>query len=189
MVFLHKAMYSFEIDTLPITEVYRNYGIIDPKIMDTIIGKEFMDDKDTKRGHLMSDYIYINHSSSELIKFIKDVASNFLDMNNYKHNKDIWYMDIIRYKLNNDTYPITSGLAWHCENDNYSNLITVLIYLRLDEGIRNGNLGYIDKYGVKKTIQIETNTIIVMDGTVQHRPENPTGSGLRDLIAISFKKY
>ena len=37
-------------------------------------------------------------------------------------------MDVIRYNLNNDIKGIDSGLAWHCENDNYPNVITLLSY-------------------------------------------------------------
>ena len=95
-------------------------------------------------------------------------------------------MDIIRYNLNNDNKSINSGLAWHCENDNYPNLITVLMYLRVDEGVKNGNLGYIDSNNVKQTLMINTGTTIIMDGRVVHKPDNPTGTGKRDLIAVSF---
>ena len=77
--------------------------------------------------------------------FIRDVASNFLSLKEINHYKEIWYMDCIRYELENDVKGIKSGLAWHCENDNYPNLITVLLYLRKDEGVKNGNLRYKNK--------------------------------------------
>ena len=98
-------------------------------------------------------------------------------------------MDVIRYNLSDDTKPVSSGLAWHCENDNYPNLITVLLYLRVDKDIKGGNLGYIDSHGIKQTIMIDAGTIIIMDGNVVHKPDNPLGSGKRDLIAVSFEKY
>ena len=47
-------------------------------------------------------------------------------------------MDVIRYNLNNDIKGIDSGLAWHCENDNFPNVITVLMYLHIDERIKEG---------------------------------------------------
>ena len=58
-------------------------------------------------------------------------------------------MDVIKYKLVNDTKRIDSGLAWHCENDNYPNVITVLLYLTLDDEIKEGNLRYKDKHNKK----------------------------------------
>ena len=36
-------------------------------------------------------------------------------MNGFEHNKDKWYMDVIRYNLENDVKRVESGLAWHCE--------------------------------------------------------------------------
>ena len=48
-------------------------------------------------------------------------------------------MDVIQYNLQDEQKRVKSGLAWHCENDNGDNLISVLLYLRLDEGVSNGN--------------------------------------------------
>jgi len=190
MIYLHKKMYSFDIDTLPKTEVFRNTALIDPNTINYIV-----EDETVKREHFGYDFSdkskrdidYKN--KKDIILFMKEVASNFLYMKNYNHNKDEWYMDIIRYNLDNDLKPINSGLAWHCENDNYSDLITVLIYTRFDSGIINGNLEYIDSYNVKQTLKIETNTVIIMDGNIQHCPEDPIGTGKRDVIIVSFKKY
>ena len=109
-------------------------------------------------------------------------------MNGYLHNKDKWYMDVVRYKLENETKRIKSGLAWHVENDNYPNVITVLMYLRLDKDVIDGNLRYKDKHNVKKVLEICSGTTVIMDGNVPHKPQDPYGSGLRDLIIISFEK-
>ena len=178
---LHRAMYSFALNTTPYTtEVFRNIHILDPNSMDIICSKE----KKEKREHLMYEHNYKDYDDN--ILFIKEVASEFLRIKNYAHNKDEWYMDIIRYNLDSETNPVESGLAWHCENDNQEKLITVLMYLRADKTIQDGNLGYIDSFGVKQLLMIESGTIIIMDGNVCHRPQNPTGTGTRDLIAVSF---
>jgi len=179
---LHKEMYSFTLNTSYNTVVFRNTYILDPNIMDLICNCE----KKDKREHIMYDY-KIKDNDDE-IKFIKDVASEFLEFKNYKHNDKEWYMDIVRYNLDNETKPVDSGLAWHCENDQSDNLelITVLMYLRIDNTIRDGNLDYIDSHGIEQIINIEPGTIIIMDGRVEHKPQDPVGSGLRDLIAISF---
>jgi len=105
---------------------------------------------------------------------------------NIPHNKSIWYMDLVRYKLNYSG-PIDSGLVWHNENMNFPDLITVLCYLRKDESIKDGNLLYRDKDNNEKKINISSGTTIIMDGRVEHLPEEVNGKGQRDLIIVSFK--
>ena len=96
-------------------------------------------------------------------------------------------MDIIQYNLFNNKN-IGSGLAWHCEEDNYPNLITVLFYLRKDKTIRDGNLKYKDKNNNIKILNIKSGTTIIMDGKVKHKPQKCSGTGCRDTIIISFRK-
>ena len=95
-------------------------------------------------------------------------------------------MDVIRYNLQDEQKRVKSGLAWHCENDNGNNLISVLLYLRLDEGVKDGNLRYKDIDGQKQMIDIRSGTTIIMDGNVPHKPQDPYGTGRRDLIIVSF---
>ena len=95
---------------------------------------------------------------------------------------------VIRYQLKDDTKRVKSGLAWHCENDNYPNVITVLMYLRIDDRIKEGNLMYKDKDNNKLMLEIKNGTTVIMDGNVPHKPQDPYGSGKRDLIITSFKK-
>ena len=109
-------------------------------------------------------------------------------MNGFKHNREKWYMDVIRYSLENDVKRVESGLAWHCENDNYPNVITVLMYLRIDDGIKDGNIRYKDKNDVKYVLPLKSGTTVIMDGNVPHKPQDPYGSGKRDLIIVSFEK-
>jgi len=167
-----------KINTLHPTKIYRD-SIIDPSIMDKII-----ESSDKKRNVIFKDYSDFNSNH----KFIKDLCSYFLEHHGFSHKKDKWYMDIIRYKLNNDTKRIKSGLAWHCENDNYPNVITVLLYLRIDEGIIDGNIRYKDKDNKKQILKINSGTTVIMDGNVPHKPQDPYGTGIRDLIIVSFEK-
>ena len=97
-------------------------------------------------------------------------------------------MDVIRYNLKNEMKGVSSGLAWHCDSDNGNNLITVLLYLRLDDTIIDGNLRYKDINNTKQIIPICSGTTIIMDGNVPHKPQNPYGTGKKDLIIVSFKK-
>lgn len=182
MIYLDHRRSMFKLDTPYDTKVFRNYSIVDPLIIE-----ELVEDETMNREHY--DFSYQTPDiNTHIINAIHTIASDFLDMFNYNHKKNVWYMDVIRYNLNN-TEPVSSGLAWHCENDNYPDLITVLLYLRVDKDIKGGDLGYIDSQGVAQTIMINTGTIIIMDGCVVHKPGNPSGSGKRDLIAISFEKY
>ena len=167
-----------KLDTLHPTEVYSDY-LVDPSIMNSI----FKDTKE-KRKVVFYDYTYKDYHTN----FIKDISSGFLTMNGYKHNPDIWYMDVIRYNLQEEEKRVKSGLAWHVENDNYPNVITVLMYLRLDEGIKDGNLRYKDKKNIKRVLEIKSGTTVIMDGNVPHKPQDPYGTGKRDLIIVSFKK-
>jgi hypothetical protein len=166
------------LNTLYPTEVYSDY-LVDPSIMDSIF-----EDTTEKRKVVFYDYTNTNHYTN----FIKEISSQFLKMNDHGHNPDEWYMDVIRYNLQGEEKRVKSGLAWHVENDNYPNVITVLMYLRLYEGIIDGNLRYKDRDNVKKVLEICSGTTVIMDGNVPHKPQDPYGSGLRDLIIVSFKK-
>tara|TARA_B100000035_G_scaffold297301_1_gene289964 strand:+ start:79 stop:609 length:531 start_codon:yes stop_codon:yes gene_type:complete len=163
------------------TIVYKDY-LLDPSIMDNLPNDK---NKKDKRNVIFYDY---SEKYNYYCNFVRDIASGFLEMNGFEHNKNKWYMDIIRYRLNNDTKRVSSGLAWHCENDNYPNVISVLLYLTLDEGIKEGNLRYKDKYNNKIVLQIKSGTTVIMDGNVPHKPQDPYGTGKRDLVIISFEK-
>lgn len=163
------------------TIVYKDY-LLDPSIMDKLPNDK---NKNDKRNVIFYDY---SEKYNYYCNFVRDIASGFLEMNGFKHNKNKWYMDIIRYRLNNDTKRVSSGLAWHCENDNYPNVISVLLYLTLDEGIKEGNLRYKDKHNNKLVLQIKSGTTVIMDGNVPHKPQDPYGNGKRDLIIMSFEK-
>ena len=160
------------------TKIFDDY-IIDPSIMTNLI-----EESDEKRYAEIYDYTEFNYYH----RFIRDVCSNFLELNGFFHNKEKWYMDIIRYKLKNVTKRVKSGLAWHCENDNGRNLITVLMYLTIDSGIKDGNIRYKDKDNIKRVLNVKSGTTIIMDGKVHHKPQDPYGTGYRDLVIISFEK-
>ena len=169
-------MYS--LNTFYPTKVFDDY-IIDPSIMTNLI-----EESDKKRKVVMYDYTEFNYYH----RFIRDVCSDFLELNGFFHKKDKWYMDIIRYKLKDVTKGVKSGLAWHCENDNGQNLITVLMYLTIDSGIKDGNIRYKDKNNIKKVLNVKSGTTVIMDGKVPHKPQDPYGTGYRDLVIISFEK-
>ena len=169
----------YVLNTLYPTIVYNDY-LVDPLIMKYLI-------KDKKGKRNVVYYSHTDNYNSYRI-FIRDICSEFLKMNNFDHDRDKWYMDVIRYKLDDDTKRVKSGLAWHCENDNYPNVITVLMYLRIDDRIKEGNLMYKDKDNNKLMLEIKNGTTVIMDGNVPHKPQDPYGSGKRDLIITSFEK-
>ena len=164
----------YRLDTSYPTIIFEDY-FIDPSIMDHVIKK-----KNKKR---ISQQLWYKDKYNPYVSFICDIASNLLN-----HNRDIWYIDLIRYQFNNVKKPVKSGLAWHCENDNDDNLITVLFYLHIDETIKEGNLMYKDKDNVKNILTIKSGITVIMDGRVLHKPQDPYGLGKRDLIIVSFRK-
>ena len=168
-----------KLNTKHLTLIYDDY-LIDPSIINKLIEKT-----NKKRNKVEYDY---TDKFNPYLSFIRDVLSEFLNSYYINHNKNKWYMDVIRYNLKNDTKRIDSGLAWHCENDNFPNVITVLLYLRIDDGIIDGNLRYKDVNGTKKILPLKSGTTIIMDGNVPHKPQDPYGTGLRDLVIISFEK-
>ena len=109
---------------------------------------------------------------SETNQMVVNTCSDFLSKHGFTHNSDKWTMDVIRYNLQDEQKRVKSGLAWHCENDNGNNLISVLLYLRLDEGVSNGNLRYKDIDGKKQMIDIRSGTTIIMDGNVSQTPRS-----------------
>ena len=169
----------YVLNTLYPTIVYNDY-LVDPLIMEYLI-------KDKKGKRKVVYYSHTDNYNSYRM-FIRDICSAFLKMNNFDHDRDKWYMDVIRYKLDDDTKRVKSGLAWHCENDNYPNVITVLMYLRIDDRIKEGNLLYKDKGNNKLMLEIKNGTTVIMDGNVPHKPQDPYGSGKRELIIMSFEK-
>jgi len=169
----------YNLDTFYPTIIHEDY-LLDPSIMDLLI---------TDKGKKRNATLYAsNDKHNPHLAFIRDITSGFLEMNDFKHNKNKWYMDVIRYQLNNDTKGIDSGLAWHCENDNCEDVITVLMYLHLDETIKDGNLRYKDKNNNKQVLEIKSGITVIMDGNVPHKPQDPYGTGKRDLIIMSFEK-
>ena len=62
------------------------------------------------------------------------------------------------------------------------------MYVRLDDTIIDGNLRYKDKDNKKQVIKIQSGMTIIMDGDVPHKPQDPYGTGRRDLIIVSFQK-
>jgi len=170
---------AYRLNTTHDTIVFPDTPLLYPEVIHEIMGpKEYVLDK-------QAYYYKDKEIPQELIK-IRDDISEFLQEQGFSHNATIWYADLIRYKLENSE-PVDSGLVWHSENMNYPDLITVLCYLRKDETVLAGGLRYQDKDGSKKVICVSSGTTVIMDGHVLHKPENPYGTGQRDLIIVSFR--
>jgi hypothetical protein len=164
------------------TAIIHDDYILDPSIMDNLI-------KDTWKKRNKEEYDYTG-KFNPYHRFIQEITSEFLNLHGFQHNKDKWYMDVIRYKLENEIKGVKSGLIWHCENDVaiYRNVVSVLMYLRIDDGVKEGNLRYIDKNNNKLILKVNNGMTVIMDGNVYHKPQDPYGSGVRDLIIMSFEK-
>jgi len=166
------------LDTYYPTIVHEDY-LVDPSVIDII-----SEGSEEKRK-----VVYFHHrETTPTHEFIAEICSGFLSQNGFQHNRNEWFMDVIRYNLKDETKKVKSGLAWHCENDNYPNVITILMYLRIDESLKDANLCYKDKTNEKRVIELKSGTTVIMDGEVPHKPQDPYGTGRRDLIIMSFKK-
>ena len=170
---------AYHLNTSHDTVVYPDTPLIEPEVIHEIMGPK--EDVLDKKVYWYKD----KDIPQELIK-IRDDVSSFLRTHGFNHNDNIWYADLVRYKLDNSE-PVDSGLVWHYENMNYPDLITCLCYLKKDESLEGGNLRYKDKNNEKKVIQVSTGTTVIMDGRVEHKPEAVSGTGQRDLIIISFQ--
>ena len=155
-------------------------ALVEPNVIDSL-----SESKGEKRHNTYHEYYDTMNVTKQSVVY---TCSDFLEEYGFKHKRYKWSMDVIRYNLQNETQRVDSGLAWHCENDNGGNLITVLLYLRLDDTIIDGNLQYIDKDNKIQVITIQSGTTIIMDGNVSHKPQDPYGTGKRDLIIVSFQK-
>ena len=68
------------VNTIHPTKVYRDY-IVDPSMMEKIVEKS-----GKKRSVTFKDYRYDNSDHNH--KFIKEVCSEFLELNGFNHNKE-----------------------------------------------------------------------------------------------------
>ena len=159
--------------------------VFDKPLVDPAIIESLSESKGEKRHTTYHDYSCTMDINKLSVVY---TCSDFLEEHGFKHKRYKWSMDVIRYNLCNETQRVDSGLAWHCENDNGNNLITVLMYVRLDDTIIDGNLRYKDNDNRKQVIQIQSGTTIIMDGDVPHKPQDPYGTGRRDLIIVSFSQ-
>ena len=180
-------------DYIPGLKVGYPPKIIDDSIMKTIMGKS--EKILEKKAFYYKDKEFLNKDGIDIsneVFFIIQVCENILTTNNITFNKDIWYIDLIRYNLSGEKN-VDSGLCWHNENVNYSfPSISVLMYLRKEKTIQGGDLRYKDTKKEKRKIAIsacnDNCTIIIMDGNIYHKPENCSGFGKRELIIASFEK-
>ena len=84
----------YNLNTFYPTIVYNDY-LIDPSIM-----KYLLPETDKKRRVVLYDY---TNKRNIYHTFVRDICSDYLQINHFDHNKSKWYMDVIRYQLDNDT--------------------------------------------------------------------------------------
>lgn len=117
-----------------------------------------------------------------------DKSASLLTQNGLKINKNVFLIDFHIYNLKNDKYE--TDLTWH--QDDYGGIDekvnTIIYYLQKDDSINKGNLLYLDKNKKINEIKIESNQIVMMDGRLEHKPDNLEGTGFRKSIVIQFKR-
>ena len=114
-------------------------------------------------------------------------ASSILQEYNYPIDNNNYHLDFHRYNLFGEK--VSSRLDWHCDDYGDVNypVNTAIFYLRKDPSIDGGNL-IVKEKKIQNTISVKDNTIVLMDGRLEHKPEDLTGFGCRDSIVVQFKR-
>lgn len=96
----------------------------------------------------------------------------------------LWFQSYNINSVNPEKY-----FGWHVDDnaDDYGHVHTAILYLNKDKTINGGNLLYY-QHPWKYTIVVKSETMILMDGRILHKPENISGIGNRDSIVIRFMR-
>ena len=124
--------------------------------------------------------------TDNIISFLTK-ASSILQEYNYHVDNNNYHLDFHRYNLFGEK--VSSKLDWHCDDYGGVNypVNTAIFYLRKDPSIDGGNL-IVKENNTENTITIKDNTIVLMDGRLEHKPEDLKGFGCRDSIVVQFKR-
>lgn len=136
----------------------------------------------------VSGYRWYKEPFDDIHIFIEQAAKKLMNNGFYIDPKK-WYMDVYSYHVSG--LGEISPLTWHTDDKIeclYCKVNTMIICLQKDKTIIGGNLiAILDK--VKQIIPIETETIILMRGDVNHMPEPVSGTdGFRKTIVLQFKR-
>ena len=148
-----------------------------------------------------SQYDFDELNKNHELNYIVDLAYDLMGLLNIPVKKSDGMIELWSYCPNGKK--LSSSLAIH--EDDYGGLPykveTCIFYLRKDEGINNGNLIYLEntkirefmcltfKNNVERKLEVKKNMVVVMNGNLEHQPEEMSGWGLRNCIVVQFKSY
>ena len=126
---------------------------------------------------------------SNMTKFMLAKAASIMKQKRYKIDKSKYQIDIQSYNLSLKKY--NTKFDWHEDgieiNLDKLSVYTLIIYLRKDITIKNGNFNVILNH-TKNKIYIESDIMILLDGDITHKPDDIEGFGCRDSIVIQYAK-
>ena len=88
----------------------------------------------------------------------------FLKQNGFQHDRNKWFMDVIRYNLKDETKRVKKWIGMALRKRQLSKCHHVLMYLRIDETLKDANIRYKDRNNEKRVIELESGTTVIMDG-------------------------
>ena len=136
------------------------------------------------RGEILEvkHHYHDKNKNLDCIQNLMSAVSNILKENHYQIDNTYFYIDFHGYSLFGGKY--STPFDWHQDEDCIGHqVITAILYLRKDETIKGGNLIIDGSY----KIIVKKNTMVIMDGKLEYKPEDLEGFGCRDSIVFHFK--
>lgn len=107
-----------------------------------------------------------------------------------KRNKQEKREILFEYHMYNVNGPVETMIGLH--RDNHSGVDgkvhTMIIIAEKDERIKGGNFIYIDDNGNEVIIETKAGMFIIIDGDLEHTPQNLDGVGVRSSIVIQIEQ-
>ena len=152
----------------------------------------------------LAEKIFAENISKKDISFIekrlwyKDNVTNHLKsllihsariLRDYKFEIDDKYFHAECHSYNLFGEKVESVFEWHKDDfgATHYEVNTLILYLRKDKTIKNGDLKYKIGKNIYK-IDVKGKLMVALRGDIEHCPENMSGFGCRDSIVVQFKR-
>ncbi len=130
---------------------------------------------------------------------IINIASNLLCYNDFNINTNHGFVELWKYEASGSK--VCGPLAIHIDDYGAVNfpVETCIFYLNKDDGVIGGNLRYnenIEKqscFGMfsrnLKCLDISSQMVVLLNGNLEHIPEDISGFGSRKCIVVQFRSF
>jgi hypothetical protein len=135
------------------------------------------------RERLWAKNIKSQDDQEDLDKFL-DLAYDYLVKDGYEVFRSNFCVEFYYYQVNGEEKKTDFG--WHPDNGGvFGDCNAVLFYLKKDTTLIGGDLLWDSEEDPKKII-LESDTVVIIDGDMEHYPEPFSGHGERILISTFF---